>query len=128
MSMLETAEIVAERYGVSREAQDAYALDPQQRTAHAQAEGRFEQEVVPVTATMTVTDKQTGETGEREVTLRQDEGNRPRATLAGLQKLQPVFKGGQQVKAGKSAPSPARTLGAGAPTTPTSPARRPCTT
>ena len=101
MSMLETAEIVAERYGVSREAQDDYALQSQQRTAQAQADGRFDQEIMPVTATMTVTDKATGETSEREVTLRQDEGNRPQTTLADLQKLQPVFKNGQQVKEGK---------------------------
>jgi acetyl-CoA C-acetyltransferase len=101
MSMIETAEIVAERYGVSREAQDEYALQSQQRTAQAQAEGRHEQEIVPVTTTMLVTDKQTGETSEREVTLRLDEGNRPKTTLADLQKLEPVFKDGQQVKVGK---------------------------
>ena len=101
MSMLETAEIVAERYGVSREAQDEYALQSQQRTAHAQAESRLDKEITPVTATMTVTNKETGETSEREVTLRQDEGNRPQTTLADLQKLQPVFKGGQQIKEGK---------------------------
>src|SRR5204863_970027 len=77
MSMLETAEIVAERYGVSREAQDEYALQSQQRTAAAQSEGRHDREIVPVTTTMLVTDKETGETSEREVTLKLDEGNRP---------------------------------------------------
>jgi acetyl-CoA C-acetyltransferase len=101
MSMLETAEIVAERYGVSREAQDNYALMSQRRTAQAQAEGRHDQEIVPVTATMLVTDKETGASSEREVTLKLDEGNRPQTTLADLQKLQPVFKGGQQIKEGK---------------------------
>ena len=101
MTMLETAEIVAERYGVSREKQDAYALQSQQRTAQAQSEGRFDREVVPVTATMVMVDKASGETSEREVTLSADEGNRPQTTLADLQKLQPVFKDGQTVKQGK---------------------------
>ncbi len=101
MTMLETAEIVAERYNVSREYQDAYALQSQQRTAQAQSEGRFDREIVPVTATMVVVDKASGETSEREVTLSADEGNRPQTTLADLQKLQPVFKDGQTVKQGK---------------------------
>jgi acetyl-CoA C-acetyltransferase len=101
ISMIETAEIVADRYGVSREAQDEYALSSQQRTAQAQAEGRLDQEITPVTATMIVTDKESGQTSEREVTLRQDEGNRPQTTLADLQKLAPVFKGGMQVKEGR---------------------------
>ena len=100
MSMLETAEIVAARYGVSREAQDDYALQSQQRTAQAQSEGRFAAEIAPMTSTMAVTDKATGEVSHREVTLANDEGNRPQTTLADLQKLQPVFKGGQQVKEG----------------------------
>ncbi len=101
MTMLETAEIVAERYNISREYQDAYALQSQQRTAQAQSEGRFDREIVPVTATMVVVDKASGETSEREVTLSADEGNRPQTTLADLQKLQPVFKDGQTVKQGK---------------------------
>ena len=101
MSMLETAEIVAERYGVTREAQDEFALLSQQRVAKAQTEGRFDAEIVPVTTIMTVTDKATGETSEREVTIRRDEGNRPQTTLADLQKLQPVFKGGQRIQEGK---------------------------
>jgi acetyl-CoA C-acetyltransferase len=101
MSMLETAEIVAARYNVSREAQDEYALESQRRTAQAQAEGRHAQEIVPTTTIMTVVDKATGETSEREVTLKLDEGNRPQTTLADLQKLQPVFKGGQQIKEGQ---------------------------
>ena len=101
MSMLETAEIVADRYGISREAQDAYALQSQQRTADAQAAGRFDDEIVPMTATMKVKDKQTGEISDREVTLDRDEGNRPQTTLADLEKLQPVFKDGQEVKEGR---------------------------
>ncbi|WP_395671490.1 acetyl-CoA C-acyltransferase [Phenylobacterium sp.] len=100
-SMIETAELVAERYGVSREAQDEYALQSQQRTAQAQAEGRFDQEIVPVTTIMKVADKQTGEISEREITLSKDEGNRPQTTLDDLAKLQPVFKGGRFVPEGK---------------------------
>jgi acetyl-CoA C-acetyltransferase len=101
MSMVETAEIVADRYNISREAQDEYALQSQQRTAEAQAAGRFDAEIVPVTATMQVTDKATGETNPREITLSQDEGNRPGTKLEDLAKLQPVFKDGQQIKEGR---------------------------
>ena len=101
MSMLETAEIVADRYGVSRDAQDSYALQSQQRTAEAQAAGRFDAEIMAVTTTMTVTDKATGETSYREVTLDRDEGNRPQTTLAELAKLQPVHKNGQRVAEGR---------------------------
>jgi acetyl-CoA C-acetyltransferase len=101
MTMLETAEIVAARYDVSREAQDAYALQSQQRTAQAQKEGRFDRELIPVSTTMTVIDKVTGASSEREITISADEGNRPQTTLADLQKLQPVFKGGQQVAEGR---------------------------
>ena len=101
-SMLETAEIVAERYGVSREAQDEYALQSQQRTAKAQAEGRFADEIVPVTTIMkVVVNKETGETADKEITVSADEGNRPSTTLEDLQKLQPVFKGGRYVQQGK---------------------------
>ena len=101
-SMIETAEIVAERYGISREAQDEYALRSQQRTAQAQAEGRFDAEIAPMTTVMkVVTNKETGETADKEVTLSVDEGNRPQTTLADLQKLSPVFKGGRYVKEGK---------------------------
>ncbi len=101
MSMLETAEIVADRYGVSREAQDEYAFKSQQRTAHAQAQGYFDAEIAPLPSIMTVTDKETGAVSERAVELKLDEGNRPQTTLADLQKLQPVFKGGMQVKEGR---------------------------
>ncbi|MGO4808165.1 acetyl-CoA C-acyltransferase [Cupriavidus sp. 2MCAB6] len=100
MTMLETAEIVAQRYGVSREAQDAYSLQSQQRTAAAQEAGRFDAEIVPMTATMLVTDKATGAVSEKQVTLARDEGNRPGTTLADLQALKPVFKNGQRVAEG----------------------------
>jgi acetyl-CoA C-acetyltransferase len=101
MTMIETAEIVAERYGVSRETQDEYALQSQQRTAIAQSEGRYDAEIVPFKSIMLVTDKETGATSEKETTLKLDEGNRPKTTLADLQKLQPVFKGGQRIQEGR---------------------------
>jgi acetyl-CoA C-acetyltransferase len=101
MTMIETAEIVAERYGVSREAQDEYSLQSQQRTGKAQAEGRFDAEIAPLTAIMTVTDKVTNATSEKEITLKLDEGNRPKTTLQDLQALQPVFKGGQRIQQGR---------------------------
>ena len=101
MTMIETAEIVAERYGVSREAQDQYSLQSQQRTATAQAEGRFDAEIAQLASTMIVTDKETGATSEKAVNLKLDEGNRPQTTLADLQKLAPVFKNGQRIKEGK---------------------------
>jgi acetyl-CoA C-acetyltransferase len=100
-SMIETAEIVAERYGVSREAQDAYALQSQQRTAQAQAEGRYDAEMAPLTTRMRMQDKATGAITAQEVTLRLDEGNRPQTTLEDLQKLKPVFKGGRYVAEGR---------------------------
>jgi acetyl-CoA C-acetyltransferase len=92
MTMLETAEIVAHRYGVSRERQDEYALQSQQRTAQAQSAGRLESEIVPLTAVMTGLDKATGQSFERTVTLGADEGNRPQTTLADLRSLKPAFK------------------------------------
>lgn len=101
-SMIETAEVVAERYGVSREAQDEYALQSQQRTAQAQSEGRFTAEIAPITTIMKVlVNKETGETADKEITIGMDEGNRPQTTLADLQKLQPVFKGGRYAPEGK---------------------------
>ena len=90
MSMIETADIVAKRYGISREAQDEYALISQQRTAAAQREGKFDDEIVPITTTMMVQDKETGEISYKEVTLDRDECNRPNTTLEGLAKLEPV--------------------------------------
>ena len=98
MSMLETAEIVAERYGISREAQDAYALQSQQRVAAAQAAGRFDQEIVALATTMKVQDKATGAVSDREIALKQDEGNRADTNLAGLSSLKPVFAGGLHKK------------------------------
>jgi acetyl-CoA C-acetyltransferase/acetyl-CoA acyltransferase len=94
MPMLQTAETVAQRYRISREAMDEYSLQSQQRTAAGQAAGAFETEIVPATATMNVTDKATGETSQKEVTLAKDEGNRPETTLEGLTALQPVAPGG----------------------------------
>ncbi|MBE4695887.1 acetyl-CoA C-acyltransferase [Brevibacterium casei] len=93
-SMLATAEVVAERYGVSREDQDAYSLESQKRTAAAQEAGRFDDEIVPLTSTKVVLDKETGETSTQEVTLTKDEGNRPETTLEGLAKLTPVLEPG----------------------------------
>jgi acetyl-CoA C-acetyltransferase len=93
MPMLHTAEVVAERYHVGREAQDAYALQSQQRTAAGQAAGRFDAEIVPVTATKLVKDKETGVESPVEVTLDRDEGNRADTTAAGLAGLAPVLGG-----------------------------------
>jgi acetyl-CoA C-acetyltransferase len=101
MSMLETAEIVSERYGVSREAQDEYALQSQQRTAAAQREGRYDAEIVPMSATMTVTDRETGVVSKKDVTLSLDEGNRPGTTIEDLRGLRLAYKGGQQVAEGR---------------------------
>ncbi len=94
MPMLQTAEVVAKRYGISREAQDEYGFMSQQRTAAAQRNGLFDAEIVPMTASMKVQDKATGEISSREVTVTQDEGNRPDTTLEGLAKLKPVIEGG----------------------------------
>jgi acetyl-CoA C-acetyltransferase len=101
MSMLETAEVVARRYNISRDRQDEYALQSQQRTAAAQAEGRLDAEIVPMTTTMLVTDKATGETASKEVTLSKDEGNRPETTLEGLKALKPVFGSGEAIQQGE---------------------------
>lgn len=102
MPMLGTAETVAKRYNISREAQDEYALQSQQRTAQAQAEGRLDAEIVPVTVTMNVVDKETKEVSQKEVTLSKDEGNRPETTLEGLQSLQPVMGPGMNITAGNA--------------------------
>ena len=101
MSMIETAEIVAERYQVTREAQDEYALLSQQRTAAAQAEGRLNQEIAPLASVMQVENRETGETSHVPVTLEKDEGNRPSTTLAALAALKPVFRDGQTLKEGR---------------------------
>lgn len=102
MAMLETAEIVAKTYGISREAQDAFALQSQQRHAEAQAAGRYATEIVPMSATMKITDKTSGEASTRDVTLDRDEGPRADTTLEGLSSLKPVFKGGQELGEGGS--------------------------
>ena len=104
MTMIETAEIVAERYGVSREAQDEYSLQSQQRTAQAQAEGRFDAEIAPLTSIMTVTDKETGETSEKEVTLELDEGNRPTDDAGRPAEAAARVQGRPAVKEGRSSP------------------------
>ena len=101
MTMIETAETVAERYGIGREAQDEYGLQSQQRTANAQQAGRYQDEIVPLPSVMKVQDKATGEVSDRKVTLDRDEGNRPTTTLEGLQGLAPVFKDGMRVKEGR---------------------------
>src|SRR5690606_11650090 len=102
LSMIETADIVAKRYNVSRESQDEYALISQQRTAAAQKAGLFDAEIVPFTTTMLVKDKATGEVSEQQVTLTRDECNRPDTTLEGLAKLEPVRGADQFVTAGNA--------------------------
>ncbi|MFN2315226.1 MAG: acetyl-CoA C-acyltransferase [Gemmatimonadales bacterium] len=102
MSMLETAEVVAARYGVDRAAQDAYALQSQRRTAQAQEAGRFDAEIVPLPSRMKVTDKATGEVSWRDVTLARDEGNRPDTTAEGLAGLKPVVGPDQTITAGNA--------------------------
>ncbi|MGV8929642.1 MAG: acetyl-CoA C-acyltransferase [Brevundimonas sp.] len=101
MSMLETAEVVARRYGISRDRQDEYALQSQQRTAQAQADGRLDAEIVPMSTTMLVLDKTTGETSKKDVTLSKDEGNRADTTLEGLKSLKPVFGSGEEIQQGE---------------------------
>ncbi|HYE49065.1 MAG TPA: acetyl-CoA C-acyltransferase [Azospirillaceae bacterium] len=102
MPMIDTAETVAKRYGIGRDAQDAYALESQRRTAAAQAAGRFDAEIVPVTARMGVMDKETKQVSFREVTLDRDEGNRPDTTLEGLASLKPVRGEGAVITAGNA--------------------------
>ena len=102
MPMLQTAEIVGTRYGITREQMDAYALQSQQRTAAAQAAGRFHDEIVPVTATMAITNKETKEVTYKETTLSKDEGNRADTTLEGLQSLKPVLGPDATITAGNA--------------------------
>ena len=102
MPMLETAEVVARRYGISRERMDAYSLESQRRTAAAQAAGAFDDEIVPVEARMAVVDKATGAVDYRHVTLARDEGNRPDTTLEGLAALKPVMGPDAFVTAGNA--------------------------
>ena len=102
MPMIETADIVAKRYNVSREKQDEYALMSQQRTAAGQKAGRFDAEIVPMTTVMQVENKETKEISKRTVTLERDEGNRPETTLEGLAKLKPVRGDDQFITAGNA--------------------------
>lgn len=101
MPMIETAEIVSARYGISRAQQDEYALQSQQRTAAAQSAGRLGAEIVPITVTKQLFDKEGNATGTETVTVSKDEGNRPDTTLASLSALKPVWKNGQWVKDGQ---------------------------
>jgi acetyl-CoA acetyltransferase family protein len=102
MPMLQTAEVVAKRYNISRDAMDEYALQSQQRTAAAQAAGYFDAEIVPVTTMMNVVNKETGEVSQKEVTIAKDEGNRADTQLAGLQSLQPVLGPDMTITAGNA--------------------------
>jgi acetyl-CoA C-acetyltransferase len=102
MPMLQTAEVVAERYGIGRDRTDAYGLQSQQRTAAAQSAGKFDDEIVPMTATMAVTNKETKEVTYKEVTLAKDEGNRADTTIEGLQSLQAVMGPDKTITAGNA--------------------------
>jgi acetyl-CoA C-acetyltransferase len=102
MPMIETADIVARRYGISREKQDEYSLASQRRTAAAQQEGRLSAEIVPMTTVMQVENKETKEISQRTVTLERDEGNRPDTTLDGLAKLKPVRGDDEFITAGNA--------------------------
>ena len=102
MAMLGTAEVVAKRYNISRDAMDEYALQSQQRTAAAQAAGYYDREIVPVTANMAIVNKETKEVTYKEVTLAKDEGNRADTTLEGLKALQPVMGPGMTITAGNA--------------------------
>jgi acetyl-CoA C-acetyltransferase len=101
IQMIETAELVSRRYGISRAAQDEYALQSQQRTAAAQREGRFADEIVPITVSKQLFDKEGKPTERQTVTLAQDEGNRPDTSLESLTALKPVWKGGDWTGAGE---------------------------
>jgi len=94
MSMLETAETVAKRYNISREQQDEYALQSQQRTAAAQEAGKYNDEIVPLPSKMIFVDKETKQQSVHDTKLEKDEGNRPTTTLEGLAGLKTVFEGG----------------------------------
>ena len=100
--MIDTADIVAERYGISREYQDEYALRSQQLYAKAQADGRIAEEIVPMATTMKKVDKATGQESIVDVVVDRDECNRPETTLAGLAGLQPVKGPGKFVTAGNA--------------------------
>ena len=101
MTMIETAENVAKRYGISREDQDEYSLQSQMRTANAQKNGFLDKEIVPLRSTMRYKDKETGEISSHDVCIEKDEGNRPSTTIEGLSALKPVFKDGIYLKEGE---------------------------
>lgn len=102
MPMIQTAEVVAERYGISREACDEYGYQSQMRVAAAQENGLFDEEIIEVTAMKALLNKETGETTQESMTMRLDEGNRPTTTLEGLASLQPVMGPGGNVTAGNA--------------------------
>ena len=102
MAMIDTAEVVSKRYNISREAQDEYAFQSQQRTAAAQQAGRFDDELIPCSVTKLFTDKETGETTRQEMTLERDECNRPNTNAAGLAALRPVMGEGGFITAGNA--------------------------
>jgi acetyl-CoA C-acetyltransferase len=102
MPMIETADIVAERYGIGRDAQDEYALASEQRTASAQDAGRLDDEIVPLTTTKLIKNRESGEVREEAVTLERDEGNRPETSAEGLAGLSPVRGEDQTITAGNA--------------------------
>ncbi|WP_170378754.1 acetyl-CoA C-acyltransferase [Ruegeria atlantica] len=102
MSMIETADNVAERYGISRLDQDLYSLASQQKTAAAQEAGRYRDEIISYDTVMEVKDRETGEVSLKEVTLSKDESNRPNTTLEGLQSLKPIFGPDKFITAGNA--------------------------
>ncbi|MGD9867195.1 MAG: acetyl-CoA C-acyltransferase [Hyphomicrobiales bacterium] len=102
MGMIETADVVAKRYGIGREAQDEYALASQQRTAIAQQAGRFDDEIIPLRSSMLVKDRDSGAESEKEIALERDEGNRPDTNLEGLAKLKPVMGDDKFITAGNA--------------------------
>ena len=102
MPMIGTAEVVAKRYGISREDQDAYSLQSQQRTAAAQTSGKFSDEIIEVSTTMDVKDRETGEGSQQDVTIAMDDCNRPNTTIEGLAKLDPVMGEGYSITAGNA--------------------------
>jgi acetyl-CoA acetyltransferase family protein len=100
--MIDTAEVVAKRYGISRERQDEYGLESQRRTAAAQQGGKFKDELAPITTKMAVVNKETKEVSMKDVTLSQDEGPRPDTTAEGLASLKPVRGEGFTITAGNA--------------------------
>lgn len=102
MPMIGTAEVVAKRYGISREAQDKYSLQSQQRTAAAQQAGKLADEIISVSTVMDVKDRETGEVSQQDVTIDMDDCNRPNTTLEGLAKLDPVMGEGYTITAGNA--------------------------